>query len=60
VFGHARLGYETIMGGGRPYHFIVRLRSPQPDALDQSLIHTIIQQEKPAFCTYDLYIESLP
>lgn len=57
LFGRARLGYETIMGGSRPYHFIVRLRSPQPRSLDETLIRTIIDQEKPAFCTYDLYIE---
>lgn len=59
VFNRARLGYETIVGGGRPYHFIVRLRSPQPETLNQDLIQSIINQEKPAFCSYDLYIESV-
>ncbi|NEQ97309.1 MAG: phage tail protein, partial [Cyanothece sp. SIO2G6] len=57
--GRARLGNDTIMGGSRPYHFIVRLRSPHSHPLDETLIRTIIDQEKPAFCTYDLYIESL-
>ena len=55
VMGAARLGENTMMGGGRPYHFIVRLRSPEP--LDEPLIRTIIEQEKPAFCTYELHLE---
>ena len=59
IVGQARLGVDTILGGGRPYHFIVRLRSPQPDRLDRRLIHTIIQQEKPAFCSYDMSIEAI-
>ncbi|MEO0458397.1 MAG: phage tail protein [Cyanobacteria bacterium P01_A01_bin.114] len=52
----ARLDQDAILGGGRPFHFTVRLRTPY--ALDERLIHTIIAQEKPAFCTYDLLIES--
>ncbi len=55
VLDTARLGQTTLVGGGRPYHFIVRLRSPQP--LDEPLIRDIIEQEKPAFCTYELYLE---
>lgn len=55
VLGEALLGENTRIGGGRPYHFVVRLRSPEP--LDEPLIRTIIEQEKPAFCTYDLYLE---
>jgi phage tail-like protein len=55
VLDEARLGEGTRLGGGQPYHFIVRLRSPQP--LDEPLIRTIIEQEKPAFCTYELYLE---
>lgn len=49
------LGETTLVGGGRPYHFIVRLRSPTPQ--DETLIRTIIEQEKPVFCTYELYLE---
>lgn len=56
VLNGARLGEDTVMGGGRPYHFVVRLRSPAP--LDEGLIRTIIEQEKPAFCTYELYLEA--
>jgi len=58
VLNGARLGESTLIGGGRPYHFIVRLRSPEP--LDEPLIRTIIEQEKPAFCTYELYLEERP
>jgi phage tail-like protein len=51
------LGQDSIIGGGRPYHFIVTLR-PDPDVpLDEKLVRYIIEQEKPAFCTYELYIE---
>lgn len=61
--GIAELDKTAIIGGGRPYHFEVRLRSQPPqisyqDLIAQkNLIHTIISQEKPAFCTYDLHIE---
>ncbi|MBE7385036.1 MAG: phage tail protein [Leptolyngbya sp. SIO1E4] len=55
VLASARLGETTLLGGGRPFHFIVRLRSPTPQ--DEPLIRTIIEQEKPAFCTYELYLE---
>jgi hypothetical protein len=45
-----------MIGGGRPYHFIVRLRSQPPGLIDEQLVRHIIEQEKPAFCTYELYI----
>lgn len=57
VLGEACLGDESTIGGGKPFHFSVRLRPQSP--LSEPLIHKIIQQEKPAFCTYDLKIESL-
>jgi len=56
VLDQARLDETALVGGGRPYHFIVRLRSAEP--LDEALIRTIIEQEKPIFCTYDLYLEA--
>lgn len=56
VLDQARLDENTLVGGGRPYHFIVRLRSAEP--LDEELIRTIIEQEKPIFCTYELYLEA--
>ncbi|MBE9060432.1 hypothetical protein IQ256_05440 [cf. Phormidesmis sp. LEGE 11477] len=57
LIGAARLGQNAIIGGGQPFHFTVRLKTPYP--LDQPLIHAIIAQEKPAFCTYDLIVEAL-
>lgn len=59
VMDTARLDRDAILGGGKPFHFTVRLRSPDAQPLDESLIRTIIDQEKPAFCTYDLVLETL-
>ena len=66
--GTANLDQTTIIGGGRPYHFRVRLEPYPPHVskadlqTNAALIRTIIDQEKPAFCTYDLYLKepSLP
>ncbi len=58
--GQSQLGPSTILGNGRPYHFSVRLTPQQNQltSLDEPLIRTIIEQEKPAFCTYDLRFEA--
>lgn len=58
VLGLSRLGDDAIVGGGRPYHFIVRLRPDPGNAIDELLAREIIEQEKPAFCTYELFIDS--
>jgi phage tail-like protein len=57
ITGSARLGQDAILGGSRPLHFLICLRPPAQYPLDESLIRQIIQQEKPAFCTYELRIE---
>jgi phage tail-like protein len=57
VLGQANLGQDTVLGGGRPYHFTVRLRSIPDQPLDEILIRKIIDTEKPTWCTYDLYLE---
>ncbi len=54
ILGEANLGLNASTGGGRPFHFIVRIRNDLQNSLDLSLIRQIIEQEKPAFCTYDL------
>ncbi|MGG6264653.1 phage tail protein [Leptolyngbya sp. AN03gr2] len=54
--GTVALGQDTALGRGRPYHFIVRLRKPSEMSIDEKLIRYIIEQEKPAFCTYELSI----
>ena len=57
VFGETSLGENTILGGGRPFHFSVHLQRDIPQReLDETLIRLVIEQEKPAFATYDLVI----
>ena len=56
ILDRANLGEDTVLGGGRPYHFTVRLRSTPAISLDETLIRQIIEAEKPTWCTYDLYL----
>ncbi|XHX77642.1 MAG: phage tail protein [Stenomitos frigidus ULC029] len=56
VLGESTLGPTAILGGGKPFHFSVKLCPLVGQYLDESLVRTIIEQEKPAFCTYDLEI----
>lgn len=58
VLGEAKLGEGAVLGGGKPYHFEVRLRLNRPNSLDEQLVRRIIEQEKPAFSTYELLIEN--
>lgn len=57
VLGSSYLGIDTVLGGGIPYHFTVRLRL-EGKAVDEQSVRRIIDSEKPAFCTYKLIIES--
>ncbi|BAY81559.1 hypothetical protein NIES267_10360 [Calothrix parasitica NIES-267] len=57
VFGEAKIGEDTIVGGGCPFHFAVYLRPLDANQIDELLVRNVIEQEKPAFSTYDLYIE---
>ncbi len=59
LFGIAHVGRDAIFGGGRPYHFEVRLRTKPDNPVDELLVRRIIEQEKPAFCSYDLSIETV-
>lgn len=56
VLGQTQLGTDAILGGGQPYHFVVRLRSLPGRPLDEALVRRVIEQQKPAFCTYELYL----
>lgn len=59
AIGEITLGDEPSLGGGRAYHFIVILKpgtQDQLDSLDEAALRALIEQEKPAFCTYDLEI----
>jgi phage tail-like protein len=59
VFGMAHVGEDAVIGGGKPYHFQVRLRADPDYPIDEQLVRRILDREKPAFCTYDLCIEEL-
>ncbi|MEM8638261.1 MAG: phage tail protein [Cyanobacteria bacterium P01_G01_bin.54] len=58
MLGETRLGRDTTIGGGRPYHFIVQVRPLPDEPLNLPLITQVIEQEKPAFCTYELKLVS--
>jgi phage tail-like protein len=60
VLGGTRLGQDSVLGGGRPYHFMVRLRPERENQIDERLVRRILVQEKPAFCTYELMIAKPP
>ncbi|MBD2343788.1 phage tail protein [Anabaena subtropica] len=57
IIGEAELG-NAVLAGGKAYHFVVRLRPEVPNTIHEQLIRRIIEQEKPAFCTYELTIEN--
>lgn len=57
TLGESLIG-AAVLGGGRAFHFVVRLRFDRPMSLNEGLIRRIIEQEKPAFCSYELFIES--
>jgi phage tail-like protein len=59
VLGKITLAESPSLGGGRAFHFSVTLRPDddlQASSLDETIIRAMIEQEKPAFCTYDLEI----
>lgn len=57
VLGAARLTQDATLGGSQPYHFSVCLRPEADYPIDEPIVRRIIEQEKPAFCTYDLVID---
>ncbi len=56
VLGATHLNQDSMLGGGRAYHFIIHLRAEFPNQIDEPLVREIIEQYKPAFCTYELNI----
>ncbi|RUT01477.1 hypothetical protein DSM106972_065740 [Dulcicalothrix desertica PCC 7102] len=58
LFGLAHVGEDAILGGGKPYHFDVCLRAQPNNEIDEQLVRRIIDQEKPAFCSYSLRIKT--
>ncbi|NMG10096.1 phage tail protein [Brasilonema sp. UFV-L1] len=57
ILGEAKLG-TAVLAGGRAFHFVVHLRSDRPHSIHEELIRQIIEQEKPAYCTYELFMEN--
>lgn len=62
IIGQVMLSQEPTLGGGQSFHFSVKLHLNSAEEkfneIDESLVRSIIEQEKPAFCTYDLEIIS--
>jgi phage tail-like protein len=58
VLGEVRFDQSPKLGGGRPYHFSVVIRTEPSEQIDVPLVKEIIERYKPAFCTYDLQISS--
>jgi len=49
--GETLIGTDSMLGGGRLFHFFLRLR-PQPDKqINEGWVRDIIEREKPDFCT---------
>ncbi|GAA6615932.1 phage tail protein [Scytonema sp. NUACC26] len=60
VLGTTQIGIDSMLGGRRPYHFIVELRQQYPAQIDEASIRKIIERQKPAFSTYELSIIDPP
>ena len=60
IFGRSEFSETTAFGGGQGFHFVVSLRFPETLTVNETLVRTIIDQERPAFCTYELYISPMP
>jgi len=56
VLGQANLRGNPTLGGGKAFHFTVTLYPRSVDEIDEALIHEVIEEAKPAFCTYDLLV----
>lgn len=57
TLGSSQLGLQTRIGGGKIHHFKVTLKTLKYLVINESLIHQIIEQQKPAFSTYELIIK---
>ncbi|MBD2576477.1 phage tail protein [Oscillatoria sp. FACHB-1406] len=57
ILGKASMGTDSMLGGGRPYHFIVKICYPPSFQFDEQLVREIIEREKPAFSTYELNLK---
>ena len=59
VLGKTFLGNDSILGGGKAFYFSVHLNFDNYEqTVSEDIIRSVIEQEKPAFCSYDLSIET--
>lgn len=56
MIGTTNIGFDSMVGGGQPYHFRVELYPDSNNQIDEVMVREIIKHQKPAFCTYDLEI----
>ena len=60
ILGDVNFEDVPILGGGKAFHFSVTLRPDtleQRNQFDEETVRSVIEQEKSAFCTYDLIVE---
>ncbi|HEY9605873.1 MAG TPA: phage tail protein [Allocoleopsis sp.] len=59
--GNTFVGIDTVVGGGSPHYFLVKMSLPAPDPAarlrKEQIARAIIDQEKPAHTYYDLRTE---
>jgi phage tail-like protein len=59
---HSQIGVDTLLNGGAPFFFRVKLRLPKPDPAllgqEENIARAIIDLQKPAHTTYSLEIET--
>lgn len=56
VIGSTKIAHDSMIGGGKQYHFTVTLRPDSPQSIDEAAVRKIIEREKPTFCSYELDI----
>ena len=58
---HSRIGEDTIIGGGAPFFFRVKLTSSDPLAFQKQadMVNALIELQKPAHTSFTLDIETL-
>ena len=59
ILGKTSMGVDSILGGGKKYHFAVQLRVDENDPnveVEEKMVRHIIERERPAFSSYELEI----
>lgn len=58
---HSRIGEDTIIGGGAPFFFRVKLTISDPQALktQEDMVTALIELQKPAHTSFTLDVETL-